>query len=156
MIKTAPFVLLIILSPVGSLVAQSRRPSMPVGIDKLHQQDIAATLSSNVDELTALWTDDGALIGAGAKPIAGKPAIRDFLSASFAKNPTMKVLKYEPEFEHLQVSGDVAYEWGYFNATQQGSPTSQPVTLRARFLRVLRRQPDASWKFSRVMWSPDN
>jgi len=150
------FILSMVLFLVSGLAAQTRRPSMPEGIDKLHQHDISATLSSNVEELTALWTDDGVLIGAGAKPIAGKAAIRDFLTATFAKSPTMKVLTYEPEFEDLQVSGDFAYEWGYFNATQQASSTSQPANFRARFLRVLRRQLDGSWKFSRVMWSPDN
>jgi ketosteroid isomerase-like protein len=49
----------------------------------------------------------------------------------------------------------VAYEWGYFDAAQKSSEQQAPITLRAKLLRVMRRQPDGSWKFTRVMWLPD-
>jgi ketosteroid isomerase-like protein len=77
------------------------------------------------------------------------------LTQNFAKNPTMKVLKYEPEVNNLQIAGDVAYEWGCFNVTQQESADSKPVSFRARFLRVARLQSDRSWKFERVMWNTE-
>ncbi len=124
-------------------------------IERLHQQDIVATVSSNVSGLSALWSDDGVLISQGDKPLVGKAAIQASLIANFAKNPTMKVLKYEPEVKSLELVGDVAYEWGYFNVTQQASDTSKPVSFRGRFLRVLKRQANGSWKFVRVMWNTD-
>lgn len=124
-------------------------------INQLHKQDIEATLSSDIGQLVALWSDDGVLINPGGPPIAGKAAIQNFLTQSFAKNPTSKVLKYEPEITDLQISGEVAYEWGYFSATREDSPTGERSSLRARFLRVMKRQPDGSWKFARVMWSPE-
>jgi Domain of unknown function (DUF4440) len=89
------------------------------GIEKLHQQDIAPTVSSDIGQLVALWGDDGVLIGQGEKPLLGKAAIKTWLTENFAKAPSMKVLKYEPEVKGLEVVGDVAYEWGYFTATQQ-------------------------------------
>ena len=36
----------------------------------------------------------------------------------------MKVLKYVPEVTDLQAVGDVAYEWGFFEATHQLSADS--------------------------------
>jgi ketosteroid isomerase-like protein len=77
------------------------------------------------------------------------------LTENFAKAPSMKVLKYEPEVTSLEVAGDLAYEWGYFTATQQALPGDEPMTFRARFLRVLRLQSDGSWKFVRAMWTVD-
>jgi ketosteroid isomerase-like protein len=124
-------------------------------IERLHQQDIAATVSSNVSGLVALWSDDGVLISQGDKPLVGKTAIQASLTENFAKNPTMKVLKYEPEVENLELVGDVAYEWGYFSVSQQGSATSKPVSFRGRFLRVLKLQENGSWKFVRVMWNTE-
>jgi ketosteroid isomerase-like protein len=129
--------------------------SIPAGIQKLHQQDVDATLSMDVGKLTDLWADDGVLLGQGEKPLVGKPAIQASLKQNFAANPATKVLKYAPEVTDLQVAGDVAYEWGFFEATHQLSADSKPVSSRARFLRVMRLQSDGSWKFVRVMWNTD-
>ena len=129
--------------------------STPAGIQKLHQQDIDATVSMDVAKLTDLYADDGVLIGQGDKPLVGKSAIQASLKQNFAANPTIKILKYVPEFTDLQVVGDVAYEWGYFEATHQLSADSPPASFRARFLRVMKLQPDGSWKFVRVMWNTE-
>ena len=95
------------------------------------------------------------LIGQGDEPLVGKAAIEASLKQNSAANPTMKVLKYVPEVTDLQVVGGAAYEWGFFEATHQLSADSKPRTFRARFLRVMRLQPDGSWKFVRVMWNTE-
>jgi uncharacterized protein (TIGR02246 family) len=127
--------------------------SIPAGIQKLHQQDIDATVSRDLGKLTNLWAEDGVLLGQGDEPLAGKEAIEASLKQNFAAHPTMKVLKYVPEITDLQVVGDTAYEWGFFDVTHQLSADSKPASFRARFLRIMRRQPDGSWKFVRVMWN---
>ena len=149
-----------ILSLVASTVAaeQMEKPkpdSALAAIEKLHQQDIAATVSSNISGLVALWSDDGVLLSQGDKPLVGKAAIQASLTENFAKNPTMKVLKYEPEVKNLELVGDVAYEWGYFKVTRQGSATSKPVSFQGRFMRVLKLQANGSWKFVRIMWNTE-
>jgi ketosteroid isomerase-like protein len=134
---------------------QNHMSSIPTGIQKLHQQDIDATVSMDIGKLTDLWADDGVLLGQGERPLVGKPAIQASLKQDVAANPTMKVLKYVPEIMDLQVVGDTAYEWGFFEATHQLSPDSKPASLRARFLRVMRLQSDGSWKFVRIMWNTE-
>jgi ketosteroid isomerase-like protein len=129
--------------------------SIPAGILSLHQQDIDATVSMDVGKLTDLWADDGVLLGQGDKPLVGKSAIQASLRQNFAANPTMKVLKYVPEITDLQVVGDAAYEWGFFDSTHRLSADSKPASFRARFLRVMRLQTDGSWKFVRVMWNTE-
>ncbi|MBV8834730.1 MAG: hypothetical protein JO108_36515 [Acidobacteriaceae bacterium] len=49
----------------------------------------------------------------------------------------------------------MAYEWGFFDAAQKSSEQQAPKSLRAKLLGVMKRQPDGSWKFTRVMWLPD-
>jgi hypothetical protein len=74
---------------------------------------------------------------------------------AFAKSPSVKVVKYVPDIRDIQVAGNLAYEWGYFEAAQKSSDQQAPESLRAKLLRVMKRQPDGSWKFTRVMWLPD-
>jgi ketosteroid isomerase-like protein len=54
---------------------------------------------------------------------------------------------YRPEIKDLQMAGDWAFEWGYFS--YKGSPKAR--VIHGKVLRVIKRQPDGSWKFSRVM-----
>jgi uncharacterized protein (TIGR02246 family) len=129
--------------------------TLPVGIEKLHQDDIAATLSRDAEGLTALWDDDGVLLQPGHPAIIGKAAFRDFVKQTLAKTPSAKVLKYEPEICDVQVVGDVAFEWGYFDSTVRPSDQEQPINVRARFVRILQRQPDGCWRFSRVIWASE-
>ena len=47
------------------------------GIEKFHQQDIAATLSRDPIALTDLWTDDAVRLRSGQSPELGKKAIQE-------------------------------------------------------------------------------
>ena len=52
---------------------------IPAGIEKLHQDDITATVARDTDALTSLWDDDAVLLQPGAPPIIGKAAFHDFM-----------------------------------------------------------------------------
>jgi ketosteroid isomerase-like protein len=121
----------------------------------LHKDDITATIARDADALTALLDDDAVLLQPGTPPIIGKAAFHDFMKQALAKSPSVKVVKYVPDIRDIQVTGNVAYEWGYFDAAQKSSDQQAPENLRAKLLRVMKRQPDGSWKFTRVMWLPD-
>jgi len=129
--------------------------TIPAGIEQLHEDDITATLARDADALTALWDDDGVLLQPGIPPIIGKAAFHDFMKQALAKSPSVKVVKYAPDLRDIQVVGNIAYEWGYFEAAQKSSDQQVPQGLRAKLLRVMKRQADGSWKFTRVMWLPD-
>jgi ketosteroid isomerase-like protein len=129
--------------------------TVPAGIEKLHKDDIAATIARDADALTALCDDDYVLLQPGTAPIVGKMSFHDFTKQALAKLPSAKVLKYVLDIRDIQVAGNVAYEWGYFDATQRSSEQQAAESLRAKSPRVMKRQPDGSWKFTRVMWLPD-
>ena len=129
--------------------------AIPAGIEKLHTDDINATIARDADALTAIWDADAVLLQPGTPPIVGKAAFHDFMKAALAKSPSVKVEKYVPDIRNIEVAGEVAYEWGYFEAVQKSSEQQAPQGLRAKLLRVMKRQPDGSWKFTRVMWLPD-
>jgi uncharacterized protein (TIGR02246 family) len=124
------------------------------GIEKLHRQDIAATLSDEPSALAELWTDDAVRLEPGSQAEIGKPAIRADDEREKAARPKAKVVSYAPEIKDVRIEGDLAFEWGYFTGSYKETPDGEVKTFRGKLLRVLQKQGDGSWKFARVMWNP--
>jgi uncharacterized protein (TIGR02246 family) len=123
----------------------------PAGIDKLHQQDIAATLSRDPVALTDLWTDDAVRLGAGGTADVGKQAIQASNERQTA-NKAFKVLSYVPETKDVTfLDSDWAVEWRSFTASYVDSPNGEAKQVRGTVLAVLKRLPDGSWKCYRAL-----
>lgn len=121
------------------------------GIEKLHQQDIAATLSRDAVALTDLWTDDAVRLGAGGSAEVGRPAIQASNERQTA-NKAFKVLSYVPETKDLTfLDGGWAVEWRSFTAAYLDSPNGEPKQVRGTVLAVLKKLPDGSWKCYRAL-----
>ena len=123
------------------------------GIDQLRQEDIRATLSGDVHQLANLWDDDGVLMAPEAPTLVGRKAIEQELQKDKDENPETKPVAYKPQWADLQVAGDWAFEYGSFEARTQDNAQKQPTSFQGRFLRVMKKQSDGSWKFSRIMWN---
>jgi uncharacterized protein (TIGR02246 family) len=120
-----------------------------VAIEKLHRADVEATLSQDSNQLNDLWSDDCVKLGVLGPAIIGKKGIQEVYQKFRADHPDFKVLKYEPKIQDLQVADGWAIEWVYYDATFQMSAKENPVSMRRKDLRVLKRQSDGSWKFAR-------
>jgi len=119
----------------------------------LHQQDVAATLSGDPQQLADLFTDDGVLLEPGSAAVVGKPAILAKNRKDKAAHPESRVLSYKPDVRDLRIFHGWAVEWTYFEGSFQESPKTTLQTLHGKALRVMQKLPDGSWRFSRVMWN---
>src|SRR5262245_35510753 len=144
-----------------SLVAWTTRVDTPVfaqtqttdkkaqdmaGIEKLRQQDIAATLSRDPVELTEYWADDAVRLGPVPPAEVGKQAIRESNERQTA-NKEFKVLSYVPEYKELIfLDGGWEVEWRPFTGSFITSPGGAPVNGRGMVLIVAKKMPDGSWK----------
>ena len=125
------------------------------GIEKLHQQDIAATLSRDSVALTDLWTEDAIRIAAGQPAEVGKQAIQASNLRQTA-NKDFRVLSYVPETKDLTfLDVGLAVEWRSFTASYVDSPDGEPKQIRGTVLMVLQKLPDGSWKCFRGMGSSE-
>jgi ketosteroid isomerase-like protein len=116
------------------------------GIEKLFQQDIAATVSRDPVALTEYWTDDAIRLGAGAPAEVGKQAIRASNERQTA-NEGFKVLSYVPENkEMIFLDGGWEVEWRPYSLSLITSPGGAPVSLRGLALGVHKKLPDGTWK----------
>jgi ketosteroid isomerase-like protein len=135
--------------PAASAGSDSGRDADVAAIEKLHQQDIAATLSRDPVALTDLWTDDAVRLGAGQPAEVGKQAIRESNERQTAR-PGVKVLSYVPETKDLTILDGWAIEWRYFTGSVE-SPGGEVQRIRGKVLMVLKKLPDGSWKAFRGM-----
>jgi uncharacterized protein (TIGR02246 family) len=119
-------------------------------IEKLFQQDIAATVSWDPVALTALWTDDAVRLGGGQAEV-GKKAIGESNLRQTA-NKRLKVLSYVPETKDLAfLDGGWAVAWRSFRASYVDSPGGEAKQAHGTVLVVLKKLPDGSWRFFRLM-----
>ena len=119
-------------------------------IEKLRQQDIAATLSQDAVALTDLWADDAVRLGLGQPAEVGKQAIRESNERGAALKG-FKVLTYVPENKDLTILDGWAVEWRHFTGSFVGSPGGEPTHARGTVLGVYKKLPDGSWRAFRGM-----
>jgi hypothetical protein len=112
----------------------------------LHQQDVEATLSGKADDLAKLWDSEVVRIQPGRPAEIGKAVIYADDKHEEDSGGGQSVC-YRSEIKDLQIAGDWAFEWGYFSYKE--SANAKPG--RGKVLRVIKRQPDGSWKFARVI-----
>jgi ketosteroid isomerase-like protein len=141
----------VLQGPTASAGSQTSRAADLAAIEKLRQQDIAATVARDPVALTDFWTDDAIRIGIGAPAEVGKQAIRASNERQTA-NKGFKVLSYVPEIKDFTfLDGGYAVEWRTFTASYVESPGGEAKHVRGTLLGVWKKLPDGSWKAFRAM-----
>lgn len=130
--------------------AQTQKPDKKAqdmaGIEKLRQQDIAASLSLDHVALTELWTDDAVRLGPVPPADVGRQAIRES-NERLTANKELKVLSYVPENrEMIFLDGGWEVEWRPYILSFIPSPGGAPVHARGTVLIVYKKLPDGAWK----------
>ena len=101
------------------------------GIEKFHQQDIAATLSRDPVALTDLWADDAVRLRSGQPAELGKKAIQES-NESWAAVPGIKVVSYVPETKDITILDGWAVEWGYITGSYVETPGGEVKQILER------------------------
>lgn len=122
-------------------------------INKLHRMDLTALKTHNVDMFVGLVTEDCIMLPPALKPLCGREAIRNYLEDKFMEWKAYAVERFEQEFNEVQIMGDLAYEWGTSRGAYYMKNGGPEIFENSRIFRILRHQPDGSWKIARVMWN---
>jgi uncharacterized protein (TIGR02246 family) len=121
-------------------------------IDQLHRMDLEALKTHNVDMLVALFTEDCIMLPPALSPLCGRDAIRSYLTDKLIEWEIYEIASYDQHFEEVKVVGDMAYEWGTSKGVYYMKNDGQNIFENSRMFRILRSQPDGSWKIARVIW----
>lgn len=144
------------LTPVRAVPEEKSIAQDRAAIERLHREDVEATLSGKADDFRKLWDEEAVRLEPGGEAEVGRSLIYADDKRQETKNPGAQILSYQPMINDLKIVDGWAFEWGYFEGTFKESATAKPVPMRGKLLRVLKRQADGSWKFVRVMWNEAN
>jgi ketosteroid isomerase-like protein len=116
---------------------------------KLLQRDTEwadlATAGKDIDKIVSYWTDDAVIMEPGQAAVAGKQAIRAFVTASLS-TPGFRIhwVSQQPAFSP---DGNMAYMRGTDEMTVPG-PRGAPMTLHLQGYSIWRKESDGQWRCS--------
>lgn len=102
----------------------------------------------DVERIVSYWTDDAVIYAPGEPPVEGKPAIRQFVSASL-EVPGFAIT-WTPM--RAEVSGDIGYTTGT-NAVTVPKPEGGTTTVAGRYVTVWRKSADGKWRCVVDSWN---
>jgi uncharacterized protein (TIGR02246 family) len=118
----------------------------------VNQQCLAAINSGDADTCPNLFTDDGVFMPPNEPMIIGKDAIRAWLQTamdSFTFDNTWSS-------EEIVVFGDWAFDRGSSTSIITPKEGGESIKDAGKYIWILERQSDGSWKYARVIWNSDN
>src|SRR5271156_3093063 len=100
----AGFVIGYFAQSAAGLVQRRTHAADLAAIEKLHQEDIAATLTQDPKGLEDIWAEDAVRFNPGGSPTVGKQAIRAENDKVRAQYPSFKVLRYAAKYQNIQIA----------------------------------------------------
>lgn len=113
---------------------------------------VGATGGGDPAAVAALYLADARLMPPNAPTVEGREAVRKFWGGLLETHQ----LKLSVVSDEVEGRGDLAYARGHY--TLDGTPKAKggaPIHDEGKFLEVLRRQPDGSWRYAVDMYSSD-
>jgi uncharacterized protein (TIGR02246 family) len=124
------------------------------GIEELHQKEIQANVALDVPALASLWSDDIVSLPPDGPPLVGRAANLQFLEDTAKKMADYNILSYTQDWQQVfQLDPDYAFEWGFISGRLQPAAGGKETEYRYKVLRILKREPDGSWRVHRTSWN---
>ena len=116
-------------------------------------EEIEQLSPRELDEYVSFFTTDTVLLPPDLPAIHGKDSALEFYESGFAGVESW-ILDYSEAV--IDLSGDLAVRTYSGTAKLVFEDSPEPVTLKSKYLDVLKRQPDGSWKISIHTWGADD
>ncbi len=123
-------------------IVESRRDR--AAIDEFAINYGRAFESGNIDDILEMVTDDFVALSPDKPPISGKQRVREEIEADFQ---TLQVQRLIFEHAEVKVTSETAYAWGTSTATVLVN--LERITVKGKYLWVLQRGSDGTWKLAR-------
>ncbi len=135
------------VQPAAQVEAQpAPETDMEAVVNAIWTEYAAANVAGDAERWIALWDENGVKMPPGSPPIEGKENILARKQAAAAKWITNEMTITDLEYE---VAGDWAYVRGVYSATDTPTAGGESVKTDGKYMSILHRQPDGSWKLYR-------
>jgi uncharacterized protein (TIGR02246 family) len=103
----------------------------------------------NAAEIARHFTEDASLMAPGKPTQNGPEAVQAYYQSIFDEYGT----ELESGYEEVKVDGDLAYGRGFAKVTLYPKDGSEPIRSTSKYLNILERQQDGSWKTTHDIWN---
>jgi uncharacterized protein (TIGR02246 family) len=136
---------------------QAKKPSVSTSTDEQMITEVSAARAkafnqSDAEGIAQHFTADAILMAPGKGVMIGKDSVRAYYQAIFDQ--------YEPvlesHYEEVLVEGDLAYGRGEATVMLTPLEGGASTVSTSKYLNILRRQPDGSWKTTHDIWNSND
>ena len=146
----------LLLCACQPIVAQPQAAAQPsdedviAAVNAIWEEYEASIEAGDADRWGELWVDDGVKFPPDAPVLDGKDAIigdmRAWLEMATANDVAISN-------QDVQVAGDLALSRGLFRVDAALKDGGMPMVMDGKYMSVLQRQPDGSWKLYRDIFN---
>lgn len=130
--------------PVGDAAARE-------GLLKTDKEWAQVAATRELERILSYWMDDAVIYSPGEAPVAGKPAIRQYVGESL-KMPAFSIT-WTPMQAEVSRSGDLGYTTGT-NAVTIPAAQGGSTTMTGRYVTIWKKASDGKWRCVVDSWSP--
>jgi uncharacterized protein (TIGR02246 family) len=135
-------------------VAKESVPSLSAadqaGIRSADSAFMAAANAGDADKIAEVYAEDGSVLAPNLPPQKGRDAVRAFWGGFF----DAYTVRFEVASDTIEGRGDLAYNQGRYRYTAVPKAKGVPgIADEGKFLEILKKQPDGSWKYVVDMYS---
>lgn len=140
----------VMLLPAGcSPREEADAEAVTAAVNEIWSQYSSSLNSGDIDAWLSLWTDDGIQMPPNSPPVVGKEKIR-------ARNKAvLDQFTFDMGItnEEVRLAGDWAYARGTYAATLTPKQAGEVIFIDGKYMTILERQPDGSWKIHRDIFN---
>jgi uncharacterized protein (TIGR02246 family) len=137
------------LLPTSGCHRQSERDDAAAAVEGIWKEYAASLNAGDINRWMALWTDDGVQLPPDEPPVVGKNKIRARNEAVLQKfNFDIGITNQE-----AHTAGDWGFSRGVYRATLTPKQGGAPISIDGKYLTILARQGDGSWKIHRDIFN---
>ena len=131
----------------GAAVEQDR-----AGINKTRSEYVSAWKAANADQIANLYTNDALVLYPNQPSVEGRGAIHAYFASFFAEFAQQG---FELTSSEIEVVGPWAFDRGTYRWRAVPRAGGDPIEDHGKYLVILQRQTDGSWKVARDMDNSD-
>ena len=139
-----------VLLACAGCASAGKQPDVASRIRQLDVDWSRAAQDRDVERVLSFWADDAIVFPPGSPAVAGKAAIREFVSKSF-QTPGFNI-SWKTTTVAVSSGGDLAYATGT-NRVTFNAPDGKQVTVEGKAVTVWRREKDGAWKCVIDIWN---
>ena len=142
-------VLILLISTGCSSRTDTNTDADAAAINKIWESYSSSLNNGDIDSWLSLWTEDGVQMPPNEAAVIGMDQLRQRNGGGM----DLFVIDIEITNEEVEVDGNLAFSRGHYVATFSPKDGAQPIPVDGKFMTILKRQTDGSWKIHRDIFN---